>query len=228
MRSLGNDQVSSNSTDITCGSMLFCGKICVINMFFEYDHRHHNVLREIVQFTPIFFDIGNLTCSILAVAITMGTRWYCIETPQNSGNTSCCSNKISPMKWPTTSHVPIYMLVACIFVRTQEIRWIVSTKRWMKKNVFLSVLNWTPEINQGMTTILYQGDGFTELQRCLFWRGKFKWKGSVSFGEVCTIGCAVMMSLEIFRIGSVTCSAGDNALDRFLFPPYPYWTISAH
>ena len=69
--------------------MLFCGKICVINMFFEYDHRHHNVLREIVQFTPILFDTGNLTCLILAVAITMGTRWYCIETPQNSGNTSC-------------------------------------------------------------------------------------------------------------------------------------------
>jgi hypothetical protein len=174
-----NDQVSSNSRDIICGSMLFCGKICVINMFFEYDHRHHNVLREIVQFTPIFFDTGNLTCLILAVAITMGTRWYCIETPQNSGNTSClfclshkrltirtdttwsnsyvtwdathetaqlpqaticctscCSNKISPMKWPTASHVPIYMLVACIFVRTQEIRWIVSTKRGMKKNDF--------------------------------------------------------------------------------------------
>jgi hypothetical protein len=53
-----------------------------------------------------------------------------------------------------------------------------------KKMIFLSVFNWTPEINQGMTTILYQGDGFTELQRCLFWRGKFKWKGSASFGSL--------------------------------------------
>lgn len=52
-----NDQVSSNSWDIICGSMLFCGKICVINIFFEYDHRHHNVLREIVQFTPIFLTL---------------------------------------------------------------------------------------------------------------------------------------------------------------------------
>ena len=60
-----------------------------------------------------------------------------------------------------------------------------------------------------------------QLQRSAAWsfyRGNSMSKGSHSFGEICTVGDAILMSPGILRIGVVTSKDGTEALDRFPCP----------
>ena len=76
-------------------------------------------------------------------------------------------------------------------------------------------------IPKALQTISFSRNEFQRSEARSFYRGNSMSKGSDSFGEICTVGDAILMSPGILRIGVVTSKDGTEALDRFPFPPVP-------